>query len=172
MFLSLILLFVIMLLLLVFIAGSITILFSDFFLDLPYLGANKIKIETIIKFASLKKGEVVIDLGSGDGRLLIPCAKKGAVAIGYELNPLLYWLSKFKTHGVSKNVIIKRESFWQANLKSADVVFVYSLRKYMQKFEEFIEKNAKKGTRVIVNTNPFPHKKPIKSESGIFFYKV
>ncbi len=168
----LILLFVFILLLLAFIVGCLTILFSDLFLDLPYVGANNKRIETILKFANPKKGKIVMDLGSGDGRLLISCAKKGAVAIGYELNPLMYWFSKFKTRKFSKNIKIIRQNFWQANLKETNVIFVYSLKKYMQKFEDLIYKNAKKGTRVIVNTNPFPNRKPIKKEDGVFLYKV
>lgn len=159
----------------------------DFFLDLPYVAIDRQKIDTIIKLAKIKKGETVVDLGSGDGRLLIAAANAGAHAIGYEINPLLVFLTRLKArllhlrgggiatksgkrHLGGGQVIVKKQNLWQADLSQADVIFVYSLKTHIQKFEDFVYKNAKKGTRIIVNTNPFPSRKPVKSENGIFLY--
>src|SRR3989344_831629 len=69
----------------------------DTFLDLPYVATKKEKIETIIKLAQIKPHETAIDLGSGDGRLLLAAAQKGARAIGYEINPFLVLLTRVKT---------------------------------------------------------------------------
>lgn len=146
----------------------------DIFLELPYVGAKKESINNILKLASIKKGETVIDLGSGDGRLLFEVAALGAFAHGYEINPFLILISqlKRKLKGLGEQVKIKDESMWKADLKIADVIFVYSLVKKMKKFEDFVYKNAKKDTRVIVNTNPFPNKKPQKVFGKIYLYKV
>lgn len=160
----------------------------DTFLDLPYVATRKEKIPTIIKLASIKKSETAIDLGSGDGRLLFAAAKSGALAIGYELNPFLVLFTNLKARllhlrGEARSstgehlggVTVFRKDLWQADLKSANVIFVYGRAKTMPKFEKFLYKNAKKGTRLIVNTDktiPFPTKKPVKSENGIYLYKV
>ena len=146
----------------------------DLFFELPYVGAQKSRMETIMKFASIKKGETVVDLGSGDGRLLYAAAEQGAKAVGYEINPFLIALTLVRTKlkGLSNNIWIERQSLWKADLKVADVILIYAKRKTMPKFEEFIYKNAAKGTRIVVNTNPFPTKKPEKTENGIFLYKV
>lgn len=146
----------------------------DFFLDLPYVGTKRQKIDTIIKLAQIKKNQTVIDLGSGDGRLLLASAQKGTYAIGYELNPFLVLVTRFHAHlkGLSENVMVHRQNMWKADLKVADVIFVYSLKKTIARFEGFIFSNARPGTRVIVNLHPFPHKKPIKTENGIYLYKV
>jgi len=131
------------------------------------------KIATIIKLAQIKPGETVIDLGSGDGRLLLASAQKGARAIGYEINPFLVLLTQVRTRRKSRGeVIIKRQNLWKANLSIANVVFVYGRKKTMQKFEDFVYKNAKKGISIVANTNPFPNKKPQKIENGIYLYKV
>lgn len=170
--LSLVLVVVFFLLLFVIILFLFTLF--DLFLELPYVGTQRKRIETIMKFANLKEGETVVDLGSGDGRLLIESAKKGAFAIGYEINPFMIAVSIIhaKLEGLASNVEIYKRNLWRADLKVANVIFVYAKRKTMKKFEEFIFKNAQKGTRVVVNTNPFPSKKPLKAENGIFFYKV
>ena len=146
----------------------------DLFLDLPYVATQRNKIETIIKLAQIKKGETAVDLGSGDGRLLFASAKKGAKAIGYELNPFLIALTLIHTKlkGLGNEVWIERKSMWTADLKVADVIFVYSLKKHIKKFEDFVFQNARPGTRIIVNLHPFPDKKPAKSKNGIFLYKI
>ena len=165
---------VIALILVTFILLTLFMLIFDLLLELPYVGTNRKKIETIMKFAQLKKGQTVVDLGSGDGRLLIASAQQGAFAIGYEINPIFIFLSKFKSkaRGVSDHIKIYQQSLWKADLKVADVIFVYALRKSMKKFEDFIYKNAQPDTRIIVNTNPFPNRKPIKFENGIYLYIV
>ncbi|MCR4324645.1 MAG: 50S ribosomal protein L11 methyltransferase [Candidatus Curtissbacteria bacterium] len=157
---------------LLFVILSSFLFMFDLFLDLPYVATDKKKIETIMKFADLKKNQTAIDLGSGDGRLLLASAKKGAAAIGYELNPFLIAITKIraKAKGASAQIIVKRSDLWKADLKIADVVFVYGRKRTMQKFEDFVYKNSKKGTRIIVNTNQFPSNQPIKSENNIFLY--
>lgn len=188
-----------MALLLFVIVGSFFFIF-DVFLDLPYVATKKEKITTIIKLAQIKKvedseqsrrtkglieherpevsrrRETVVDLGSGDGRLLFAAVAKGAKAIGYEINPFLIFLTKLKLRFVSPQlrdlISLKKENFWGADLKVADVIFVYGRQKTMPKFEDFVFKNAQRGTRVVVNTNPFPNKKPIKIKNKIFLYKV
>lgn len=172
-------------LLLVFIIISFFFFAIDLFLDLPYVATKKEKIKTIIKLAQIGRGDTVIDLGSGDGRLLFAAAGKGAKSIGYEINPFLIIFTRIgarikdldhsrsaprNSRAHSGSVMVKRQNLWKADLKVADVIFVYGRRKDMQKFEAFVFQNAKKGTRIIVNTNPFPSKKPQKSENNIFLY--
>src|SRR3989338_7970465 len=136
----------------------------DIFLDLPYVATKGEKIETIIKLAQIKKGETVVDLGSGDGRLLFAAARAGARAIGYEINPFLIVLTRIKSHllllrarrsnpstrhsgersdsiidsgqaRMTGRGVVKRQNLWRADLKIADVIFVYGRRKTMPKFE-------------------------------------
>lgn len=171
-FITLILVCVAISLLLVIIMGIFY--FIDLFLELPYVGAKKESIKNIMKLANIKKGETIIDLGSGDGRLLFKASALGATAHGFEINPFLLLISRVKKNlrGQNNRVMIHNQSMWEADLKSADVIFVYSLVKKMQKFEDFIYKNAKKGTRIIVNTNQFPNKKPQKILGKIYLYKI
>lgn len=169
-----------LILILIFVAFSLIVVilmgvfyFIDLFFEVPYIATKRNKIPTIIKLSGVKSGDTVIDLGAGDGRILFAFAKAGTKAIGYELNPFLILktniLIKIKS---TKNVSFLKENFWDCDLSIADIIIVYAKRTSMQKFEDFVYKNAKKGTRIVVNTNPFPNKKPIKEENGIFVYKV
>ena len=160
--------------LLLFVVIGISLFVLDLFLDLPYVATNRKKIDAIMKYAGIKDGQTVVDLGSGDGRLLIESAKRGAFAIGYEINPLLSLTSKLhaKIKGLGDRVEVKSVSFWKADLKVADVIFVYAFIKTMPRFEDFIFSNARKGTRIVANTNPFPNKKPLKSTNGVFLYET
>ncbi len=146
----------------------------DVFLDLPYVATKRERINTIMRLTKIKNGEVVVDLGSGDGRLLFASASKGAKAIGYEINPFLVILTRIHASlkGLSEYIKVYRKNLWEADLAIADIVFVYGRKKTMQKFEDFVYKNAQKGTRVVVNSNPFPNKKPLKDSEGIFLYRV
>lgn len=165
-------LIVLVVFLLLFVILAFFMLAFDVFLDLPYVATDRKKIETIIKFAQIKPGQTVVDLGSGDGRLLFASAQNGAKVIGYELNPLLILLTIIhaKLKGLSKQIVVYRKNLWKVDLKVADVIFVYSLKRDMQKFEDFVYQNAKKGTRIIVNTNKFPSKRTARSQNGIFLY--
>ncbi|MBI3283091.1 50S ribosomal protein L11 methyltransferase [Candidatus Curtissbacteria bacterium] len=176
------------LLLALFLIVAVAMVLFDLVLELPYVATDRKKIETIIKFSEIKPGQTVVDLGSGDGRLLIASAKLGAKAVGYELNPFLILITKIRARLLSSSrkrgsgfsigsrmtgkVIVYKSNLWKADLKVADIIFVYSLRRDIKKFEDFIFQNAKNGTKIIANTNEFPSKKPIESENGIFLYKV
>ena len=146
----------------------------DLFLELPYVGTRRSRIKTIMELANIRDGETLVDLGSGDGRLLIEAAKRGAHAIGYEINPFLIFVTIIhsKLRGLRESVKVYQASLWKADLAVADIVLVYAMRKSMAKFENLIYKNCKKGTRIVVNTNPFPSKKPQKEENGVFLYIV
>src|SRR5690606_28615577 len=57
-------------------------------LDVPYVPTNQETVEEMLKLAGVKPGDVVYDLGCGDGRIVITAAKKfGATGVGVDLNP-------------------------------------------------------------------------------------
>ena len=87
---------------------------SGFFVPLPMETVRK-----ILKLAKVKKNDVVYDLGSGDGRVLIAAAKEyGARCVGIEKNFLLHELSKWnvKKHNVSNKVNLIKGVFNKQNL--------------------------------------------------------
>lgn len=139
-----------------------------------YFPTFKETIEKMIVLAELKKGEKVVDLGSGDGRIVIAAAKAGAQAYGYEINPILVWLSRFKIKvaNLSKSAVIYQKSFWSENLSSYDVIFLYGIAHMMKKLEEKISKELKPGARIVSYKYNFPTLPVFKKEGNIYLYKI
>jgi len=68
-----------------------------FIIGAPFVPSTNTVSDIMIRFAHIKKGMVVYDLGSGNGKLLFLSAKKGAIAKGLEINPYLVILSNIRS---------------------------------------------------------------------------
>lgn len=147
----------------------------SFFFGPPFIPTPGKIAKEMITLAKIKKGATVVDLGSGDGRLLIEAALHGATAIGYEINPFLALWTKLSAfhHGVSKHVSVKTGNYNKADLKKADIIFVYGITGVMDRLQKKIFQEAKKGTLILSYKFPFPHVKNEKqTPSGIFTYRI
>lgn len=131
----------------------------SFYTGAPYVPSKLKSAKRMIEFAHLSKGTRVIDLGSGDGKLLFEAASLGAHTIGYEINPFLVaftntksFFSPYRTrvHAVWKN-------FWHADVSSADVILLYLIPWKMERLENKLLKETKPGTKIISNSFIFPH---------------
>ena len=73
-----------------------------------YYPTKKSTIKQILSLANINSKDTLIDLGSGDGRILIAAAKLGIYSIGYEINSLLVWKSRniISKHGLDKLAIV------------------------------------------------------------------
>src|SRR6266496_3970432 len=91
----------------------------------PYVPTPQEVVERMLDLAQVKKGDVVYDLGSGDGRVVIAAAKKyGVKAVGFEIDPGLVKLAQenVRQQGVEKLVEIRQQDFMTADLSKATVV--------------------------------------------------
>ncbi|XP_073411813.1 ATP synthase subunit C lysine N-methyltransferase isoform X1 [Dendrobates tinctorius] len=81
---------------------------------LPFVPATEIQMENIFKMLMFRSGTFV-DIGSGDGRIVIAAAKKGFQAVGYELNPWLVWYSRYRAwkEGVHQNTKFHISDLWK-----------------------------------------------------------
>jgi len=133
----------------------------------------------MIELAHIQEGDIVYDLGSGDGRLLFLSADKGAAAIGFEINPLLVfwtWLQKtlslrYKTgFNPVNHVTVRWNNFWNVNLSNADVVFIYLLPWRMEKLKKKLLSELKPGALVVSNSFIFPQWKVLRSDEKTHVY--
>lgn len=147
--------------------------FISVFTGAPYVPTPAKKVKIMLKLADLKPGDKVVDLGSGDGRLIIKAAKLGAEAFGIEINPGLVFYSHLNIliNKLAKNAKVKWGSLFDLDYKEYDVIFVAGFVELMKKLEKRFNKELKKGTKVICYAFPLPTKKPTKSLQGIYFYQ-
>lgn len=139
----------------------------------PYVPSSDERVRMMLRMSRLQPGERVVDLGSGDGRLVISAAALGATAIGYEVNPFLTLRARaiaWKA-GLAKRVDFHNETFLRAPLGDYDVIFCYLLPSLMAKVEAKLERELKPGARVVVNAFPLPSWKPVATRDHVYVYE-
>ena len=118
----------------------------------PYYPTPESVVQKMLEFGGLKKGEKMFDLGSGDGRIVIMAAQKfGADATGIEFDADLAKQSteRIKKFGLDKTARIIRGDIMQQDYTSADLLTVYLLPTSNDKVRPILEKQLKKGTRIV-----------------------
>lgn len=139
----------------------------------PYEGTANKKIQDIIKLANPKKGDKIVDLGSGDGRIVIAFAKLGIEAHGYEINPLLVLASKYKIKKLKlTKAFIHWKSFWQISLEKYDIIILFQYKTLMQKLKTKLKKELKKPTKIISYHWKFREWKISKNIGDVYLYKI
>lgn len=117
----------------------------------PWWRTSDKTIRKAFKLAGVKSSDIVYDLGSGDGRSLIIAAKEfNALAVGIEIDPLRFYISKFLIwfNGLNNKIQVKKENFLNSNFSDATVIFVYLVPKALEKLLPKFKK-LKRGTRIV-----------------------
>ena len=120
----------------------------------PYLETPISVVEKMLEMAKLDKDDVLYDIGSGDGRIVIAAAKKyGARGVGLELDPQLIRKSEAnaKAAGIENLVKFRMEDATKANLSEATVVTMYLLIESNELMRPHLERQLKLGTYVLTH---------------------
>jgi SAM-dependent methyltransferase len=137
----------------------------------PYFPSLKPHMAAALELLDLKQGQVVYDLGCGDGRFLKAAAKQGNKAVGYELNPFVFAYAWLTTRRYGRLVSVRWGNFWKADISKADAVFVFLLDKYMPKLDAKLKAEGKTGLKLASHTFKIPGKKIARQNYGVFLYK-
>jgi SAM-dependent methyltransferase len=117
----------------------------------PFVPTPENVVDKMIELAGVKKGDVVYDLGSGDGRIVIAAAKRGARAIGFEIDPDLVAESRanIQKAGVQEFAEIRNQDILTVDLSGASVVTMYLLPDVNLKLRPNLQKQLKPGSRIV-----------------------
>jgi protein-L-isoaspartate O-methyltransferase len=149
----------------------------------PYIPTPQLIVEKMLEAGHVTAGDVVYDLGSGDGRVVITAAQKfGARAVGVELRADLCRIAseRIKMLGLEDRVRMVQGSALRVDLSPADVVTMWLLTSSNERMKPKLAKDLKPGARVVSNQFPIKGWKPsevVKAHSGsmehtIYVYEI
>jgi ubiquinone/menaquinone biosynthesis C-methylase UbiE len=120
----------------------------------PYIPTPQVIVDKMLEAGRVKPGDMVYDLGSGDGRIVITAAQKfGARAVGVELSGDLCRMTteRVRALGLEDKVKIVHGNLLNVDLSPADVVTIYLLTSSNERVKPNLEKYLKPGSRVVSN---------------------
>ncbi len=152
-------------------------LFAPIVLGAPWLPTPRGTVHKMLSMAEVKPDDVVYDLGSGDGRILISAVRRTrARAVGIEVNPLwvLWTRLKIRILKVKDYARVVWGNFFREDLSKADIVMLYLLQNTNDKLKQKLERELRPGARVVSHTFTFNGWNPVKidAESKIYIYKI
>ena len=132
----------------------------------PFVPTPQEVVDKMIELGGVKKGDTVYDLGSGDGRIVITAAKKGARAVGFEIDGDLLKESRqnIQKAGVENLAEIRQQDILTVDLSPASVVTMYLLPDVNLKLRPNVLSQMKPGSRVVSHAFDMGDWKPDKTE--------
>lgn len=139
----------------------------------PYLPTLNKQVEAALDMLELEKGQTLLELGCGDGKVLVAAARRGLRVTGIELNPILVVICWLRTLRYRKQVKVVWGNYWRTSLWPAETagIFGFVLPKYMTKLDETII--AWKQTRKLRLASfafAIPDKPVDQQRDGVFLY--
>nr|WP_287069095.1 class I SAM-dependent methyltransferase [Pyrobaculum sp.] len=134
-----------------------------FMYDVPFVATPEVVVRRMLQLARVQPGEVLYDLGSGDGRIVIIAAKEfGARAFGVEIRKDLFEqsMARIKDMGLADRATIINASFYEVSLTDADVVTMYLLTSVNERLRPKLEKELRPAARVVTHDFEVPGWRP------------
>lgn len=141
----------------------------------PYVPAHRRQVEIALDLLRLRPGEVLVDLGSGDGVVLKAAAERGLLAYGYEINPVLCLIAWLRCWRYRSQVKVLWRDFWLSELPpQTKAVFVFAAGPFMKKLaRKFAATVSERHASLLVASYGFElaGQTPIASRSGVHIYR-
>lgn len=145
----------------------------------PFVPSSKNEVAHALAEVKLKKGSTFIDLGCGDGRVVMTAVKLYQVkGLGIDINPLLILYARFRAKRDNHNTAFMRQSIFEADIASMDTIFLFLMPKLINKLTPKLISEASKDTLIISHGFPIPaladkldHKREARP-FPTFFYRV
>ena len=151
--------------------------FVPIFSGIPWVPTDEERVRAALRLADLCPGELLYDLGSGDGRVLLVAGRDfGARSLGIEVSPLHCLLAqgRIRRARLGRQAAIRWGSYYRSDLRPADVVYFYGHSKYVKKLKGYLAANLHEGARLVSIGVDFPGWQPEKVDKDklIFVYRM
>lgn len=137
----------------------------------PYLPTLTSHVEVALDLADLQPGDTMLELGCGDGKVLIAAARRGLNVVGYELNPWMYIICRLRTLRYRRQVTVIWGDFWQRPWPEAQGIFIFLLQRHMRKLDKKVMQYKHKPVKVVSFAFQMPGHKPVREASNVFLYE-
>ncbi len=142
------------------------------FFGAPFLPTLTKHVDDALDLLGLQPGDTLLELGSGDGRLLRAAAKRGIKSVGYELNPLLVMWSRLRNWRYRDLATVKLGNYWQLEWPEVDGIYAFILKRYMKKLDTKItQQYPSKNISLVSFAFKIPNKEIKKEIKGMFLYE-
>lgn len=154
-----------------FLLSLLALQFVVLFRGAPYLPTRHRQRVQALDLLGLKSGQTLLDLGCGDGAMLIAAAERGIIAVGYEINPLLVVAARLRTRKYGQKTSVKWGNFWNARWPEADGIFVFLSNTYMKRLDTRLRDLKKqRPIRLVTYAFPVPGRRPTKRSGALYLY--
>lgn len=137
----------------------------------PWVPARARDVTALLDDAKVGPQTSYIELGCGDGRLVAAAALRGATAVGYEINPIMFVIAWLRCLFVGKKAKVIYGNFWNKDIGSADVVMAFLMPRTVGRLEQKAEQEMKAGSRLVSYVFALPHRKHTTKGKSWFVYK-
>lgn len=137
----------------------------------PYVPTLRPQVHAALELANLKPGQTLLELGCGNGKVLIAAAQVGVKAVGYELNPLLALIAWLRTRRFKGNVHVVWGNFWVREWPEANAIFTFLLDRYMAKLDKKITQYNHKPITLVSFAFKVPNREPNSEKQGVYRYE-
>jgi hypothetical protein len=137
----------------------------------PYVPTLGPQVDAALQLADLRPGQTLLELGCGDGKVLIAAAEQGLRAVGYELNPILVVIAWLRTRRYRGKVSVKWGNFWRRQWPPAEAIFVFLLPKYMPQLDKKVIQYPHKPVKLISFAFEIPDKPADGVQQSVYLYR-
>jgi SAM-dependent methyltransferase len=134
----------------------------------PYVPTLDPQARAALELLDLKPGQTLLELGSGDGKILVVAARAGLYVVGIELNPFLVAVSRLRTWRYRKQVRIIWGDFWMVDWPECDGVFSFLLGRFMPRLDQRMQTLKKPLASFAFK---IPDRTIAAEKAGVFLYK-
>lgn len=120
-------------------------------LDVPYVPTPQEVVEKMLDLADVQSSDYVIDMGSGDGRIVIAAAKRGASGHGIDLDPkrIAEARENAQNEGLDDRIMFMQENIFETDFSKASVITMYLLPSVNEKLRPELLDRLEPGTRIV-----------------------
>lgn len=145
----------------------------------PWVSTSNKVARAMLKFAAAKKGDVLLDLGCGNGAISILAAKEfGTESIGFDIHPGLIWWARLRAvfYGVAMKTTFRRANILKTTLPKADIITIYLLEALMDELRPLLVRDLDPLTHIVSHGFKFSGIEPLKGikidEAHVYLYQV